>query len=99
MTGDVNLGRLSANFSDQFDDITHSITAAGKYITNVDVCHMVTVVYLLCTILCHKSSDALSLHLTSSVLPQLALEPLSESCSVAGIFFIISNSDSPGIKK
>jgi hypothetical protein len=86
--------------NDSFSVIAPTIiTAAGKYITNVDVCHMVTVVYLLCTILCHKSSDALSLHLTSSVLPQLALEPLSESCSVAGIFFIISNSDSPGIKK
>ena len=34
VTEDANLGRLSANFSDEFDVITN-ITAAGNYITNV----------------------------------------------------------------
>jgi len=34
VTGDENLGQISANFSDQFDVITN-ITAAGKYILNV----------------------------------------------------------------
>jgi len=70
VTGDANLGQLYANFSDQFDVITN-VTAAGKYISNVDVCHMVIVVYLLrapCFVTRRNSSDTLSLHLTSSVL-------------------------------
>jgi hypothetical protein len=70
VTGDEDLGQLSANFSDQFNVITN-ITAAGKYIPNVDVCHMVIVVYLLRApffVTRHNSSDTLSLHLTLSVL-------------------------------
>jgi hypothetical protein len=70
VTGDEDLGQLSANFSDQFNVITN-ITAAGKYILNVDVCHMVIVVYLLRApffVTRHNSSDTLSLHLTLSVL-------------------------------
>ena len=70
MTGDEHLGQLSANFSDQFNVIT-KITVAGKYIPNVDVCHIVSVVYLLRApsfVTRHNSSDTLSLYLTSSVL-------------------------------
>ena len=71
MTGDENLGRLSANFSEQFDVITN-IIVTGKYITNVDVCHMISVMCLLRVsffVTRHNSSDALSPHLASSVLP------------------------------
>ena len=70
VTGDANLGRLSANFSDQFDVIT-KVTTAGKYIPNVDVWHMVIVVYVLRApffVTRYNSSDTLSLHLISSVL-------------------------------
>ena len=77
VTGDENLGRLSANFSEQFDVITN-IIVTGKYITNVDVCHMVSVMCLLRVsffVTRHNSSDALSLHLASSVLRAGGLAP------------------------
>ena len=54
VTGDENLGRLSANFSDQFDVITN-IIVTGKYITNVCVSPGKCCVLVTCAILCHSS--------------------------------------------
>ena len=88
----MNLGRLSANFSDQFDVITNS-TAAGKYIPNVDVCHMVTVVYLL-----RVPSFVTRPMLCPSILPRLYYHvchwSLFRKAAALRVIFIILNNDS-----
>ena len=66
VTGDEHFGQISANFSDQFDTMTNT-TATGKYILNIDVCHMVSVVCLLRVTSC-VTRPMPSLHLTSPVI-------------------------------